>query len=544
MKPRHAKSGSLLRSPDSQTQVQRAATIVLNRALALALGFVVIGALVLPRAHKYVGLSLWTLAGATLMVGLVVLYRYLSQRQSLFVHRRHPIQLALLISLATGSVSFVVGRALSYSFGWDARVVLEAAQTLSSTHTLAAYPYDYLSRYPNNIPLFGLDRLLVEFASRTGLEIGEVVALANAISIAVISVSVFAVVAAVSRVEAAHLAQVLVAAVLGISPWLAVPYTDLPAAALVTAALAFGMAYFHRLSGRKSAWAALGAAAVLLGCATVVKPTSLILLIAAPLALLFALPKRQLRRQLTGVGFGIAIAMAIAVVGGSVLPSLSGLDNNKIDPSREFPMNHFARIGMLQKASTDGVVTYGGYDLDAVREMGAAKSVAERKSLSNEAITKRLEELGPYGYAAFLGKKAIWIWSDGTFGSWAEGQDADEPLKRDGPLSTAVQAFLHPTGRFWPAWSAAITGFWTALLAGISFLLWRQSSRREILVLTLTLLGIGAFSLLFEGRARYLLIFLPTTLALFSVLLGGKGGRAGANQSESRLEPSERTDPR
>ena len=42
----------------------------------------------------------------------------------------------------------------------------------------------------------------------------------------------------------------------------------------------------------------------------------------------------------------------------------------------------------------------------------------------------------------------------------------------------------------------------------------RAPYRREVVLLAVTVLGIAAFTLLFQGRARYLLAFVPVVVAL------------------------------
>jgi predicted membrane channel-forming protein YqfA (hemolysin III family) len=50
------------------------------------------------------------------------------------------------------------------------------------------------------------------------------------------------------------------------------------------------------------------------------------------------------------------------------------------------------------------------------------------------------------------------------------------------------------------------------LVAGTGLL--RVPYRREIVLLAVTVLGIAAFTLLFQGRARYLFAFVPIVAAL------------------------------
>ena len=77
--------------------------------------------------------------------------------------------LPFVVAIVGGSVAAGLGLALRYDFGWDARVILEMARSLHAGRLLTDGEYDYLSLYPNNIPLLLIDRFGVEFGAAFGL---------------------------------------------------------------------------------------------------------------------------------------------------------------------------------------------------------------------------------------------------------------------------------------------------------------------------------------------------------------------------------------
>lgn len=498
---------------------QSHSVVFLNRLTAGALITVVFGALVFPRMQEFVPQSVWTLVWAGVGASAIALmYHMLSRPRVERSPRTHWVA-AMCLALATGALAAVVGRALSYDFGWDARVVLDAAISLSSGSDLGDYPYDYFSRYPNNIPLLAIDRLIVWGASSLNVSLGTAIALCNAAAVAVISFSVFVMTQCIGGRKEAFVAQGLVVVLFGFSPWLAVPYTDLPVAALIAVSSAAVVAAMQPLLSTAAVAGLCVLSGLSAGTAISLKPTAVILLIALSTATIVGAGQGNRRAFALRTSGTVTLAVIVAILGTAALPMATGLDTSQLDSTRAFPMHHFARMGLLETPGDNGAVRYGGYDAKAVEQMGRATSVAERKAMSTDAIAARLHELGPGGYATFLAKKAVWIWSDGTFGSWVEGIDQKESLQRNGPLSTSIQQVLHPSGRYWPAWSSAVTGIWLALIASTAILLWRQAKRPELVLMSLCLVGIGAFSLLFEGRARYLIIFVPIAITLLSSLL-------------------------
>jgi len=71
-----------------------------------------------------------------------------------------------------------------------------------------------------------------------------------------------------------------------------------------------------------------------------------------------------------------------------------------------------------------------------------------------------------------------------------------------------------PFGRWYPLHSDLAQGLWVALLlvTGLGALRARAPSR-DVLLVGLTVLGIAVFTLLFQGRSRYLLTFVPLVAA-------------------------------
>jgi hypothetical protein len=75
-------------------------------------------------------------------------------------------------------------------------------------------------------------------------------------------------------------------------------------------------------------------------------------------------------------------------------------------------------------------------------------------------------------------------------------------------------------------WRADVTqALWLAilLLAGLGLL--RAPDRRETLLVALSVLGIAAFTLVLQGRSRYLFAFVPLVVALAAMVHASLPGR-------------------
>jgi hypothetical protein len=129
------------------------------------------------------------------------------------------------------------------------------------------------------------------------------------------------------------------------------------------------------------------------------------------------------------------------------------------------------------------------------------------------------------------------------FWAWGEGQDATpERLPPGEGLVGWVRSLDRPDGRWYPLRSDVTQAVWLALLlvAGLGALRMRRPAP-EVLLLALCVLGVAAFTLLFQGRSRYLFTFVPLVAALAGMVaphlrnpLRGRASRARRAEAEGR----------
>jgi hypothetical protein len=100
------------------------------------------------------------------------------------------------------------------------------------------------------------------------------------------------------------------------------------------------------------------------------------------------------------------------------------------------------------------------------------------------------------------------------FSAWGEGNDAQAPMLEQSPVAASIKSFQSISGEHYLIRASLTNGLWLALLAWAGAGLVRARYRRELLPLALTVLGIAAFTLVFQGRGRYLLTYVPVVIAL------------------------------
>jgi hypothetical protein len=429
--------------------------------------------------------------------------------------------LPVVVALGGGALATSLGLALRYNYGWDARVVMDMARALQAGRGLSAADYEYLSLYPNNIPLLALDRLGHEVGAWLGVVPDDVLITLTGVCVAATLYAAHLLVVHVAGRGAALVTQVVVLALVGVSPWVSVPYTDFYAMPFVMGGVALACAAWrHRAWTTRILLGTLATGA--LSVAFVIKTTPVVVIVALVVVGLVRLTDRWSVGRAkavipSAVGLSVVfVALSMALTAGAA--AVSGIDRSQVDPDATPPVTWWVANGMNEQSSPGGVTQYGTYR----REMVAAiegRTPDEMMGYAEVYIGDRWDERGPVGMLAFYANKAAWNWGDGMFWAWGEGPDSlPGRVVPQHALGEAVNTFNGFHGRWYQARADVAQGLWLAVLlvAGIGLL--RAPVRRETLVLAVTTLGIAAFTLVFQGRSRYLFAFVPVVVSLAAVV--------------------------
>ncbi|MDN5796572.1 MAG: glycosyltransferase family 39 protein [Intrasporangium sp.] len=428
-----------------------------------------------------------------------------------------------VLALVGGGVGAVVGEVMRYPYGWDAGVVMGIARRLDAGMSLTPGNYRYLSMYPNNLPLLAIDRAAARAAGWLGLSPDALLIAGNAVGLTVTIWLAHLVVRRCAGPVAAALAALLVIVLVGLSPWLAVPYTDLFAMPFVMAAIALATLAWSLRGGRR--WLSWAGAVACGAVAFVVKTTPVVLVVAAVLVIaLQALPagrraeKGRLMRTAAVVALTVLAFMGVAAGATQSSRHQTGADLSRIDTARSAPLLWWVANGMIE-IDAGTYTSYGGYSrsmIEAIR----GRTRPEMTAYSREFIAARWAERGLTGMLAFYADKALWNWNDGMFGAWGEGGDSRQRPYAKTAVADVLMEVNGYHGRYYETRASIAEGIWAAvvILAGVGLLL-LAPPRRDVLLLALSTLGIGVFVLVFQGRSRYLLTFAPVVIALSCVVL-------------------------
>ncbi|NUR16134.1 MAG: hypothetical protein HOQ13_07445 [Dermatophilaceae bacterium] len=417
--------------------------------------------------------------------------------------RRLALPLGALCTAAAG----FVGYASYYVTTWDSKLI----QNIVSQPRDAITPLQvaYLSRYPNNDLLLALARQARRLGDALGLGYGTAFLAIQVVCFAIALFGVHLLTARLAGHAAALAAMLLFTALIGLSPWMAVPYTDIPSMwATVWAVYCFVRSHRSDRWTSAVAWAAGGGAVLALGFALKVTPVAV--LVAGALWFVALAVLRGSRAswgrsglQLAGVVAGVVVA---ALVSGPVVTRLA--DPPRTTPGVAASSWHYVAAGLRTQVGPNHNLVFGGYDRP-VNSSTSGRPTDVQTRISQRFIRDELKRRGVAGVVLFEVNKLDFNWGDGMFWVYGEGTDLSRrPVHRAAPYEL-VQSWNSPDGRLFDARVAITQGLWwfVLTLVGVGWLRGRVTA--ESLLVLASLVGVAAFTLLFQGRSRYLITYLP-----------------------------------
>ncbi len=408
-----------------------------------------------------------------------------------------------------------------FETGWDVGMVMNYAKWLADGY-LIEWSDVYLPRYLNNALITWLFSLFIRVSRYIGVldvELSPYMAVIT-VQCALSSTAGWLVFRSAQRLwksdSAAWGAALLYIALVGLSPWLMIPYSD--SMGLFFPILAFWL-YLSVKDSRHPAlcWTALGAAAYM---GYRVKPQCVICVIAILLVEGAAwLEEKKLlaglrRRAACLAGFATAFCAGALLFYQVVLPSMNVTPNKDL----AYSPAHFFMMGLND--TTDGV--YSGDDDKLSVSISTAE---ERRQVNLEVAAQRIKDYGPLGLLRHTVRKTLVNFGDGSFAWGVEGDTfraVFEPKNRfASPLLRNLYYPNAPWCRLFLHWAQTVWLLTLCAPLGL-FCLKRRDLDKETLVLMLSVFGLTLFETLFEARARYLYTYAP-----YFVLLAVAGWRCG-----------------
>ena len=421
-----------------------------------------------------------------------------------------------------GLLSVYLARKVLYTYGWDAAIVSGISEHQHSVGgPISPYAAAYLSRYPFNVTLVAVDNVCRVIADRLGTTMELVYIDVNAVAVALSILCVYVIVRTVRSHRAGLCAELVLVILVAVSPWNAVPYTDLTILPFVSVGLLVAVLALRSRSARRMVMLTL-VSLVVLGLGLVVKSTAgaavgaVIIMVA--LATLARPRARSVAAALVVVVVGAGVIAGSAALGRAATYRVARVDPARLDPSAARPLSWFIAMGLSTTRMPDGRYRYGAYN-GPMNTASKPLSGQALQDFSDKALHDRLAELGVSGLAVFLVDKQAFDWGDGMFSAWGEGNDRfASALLRHDSRARAVQSWDHVSGAHYLARASLVDGVWLFVLLWAGLGLLGAPYRREVALLALSVVGISVLTLLVQSRAKYLLPYVPVVVALAALV--------------------------
>lgn len=126
-----------------------------------------------------------------------------------------------------------------------------------------------------------------------------------------------------------------------------------------------------------------------------------------------------------------------------------------------------------------------------------------------QVVKQRLNNFGFLGYLKFLYNKANWILSDGTFFYGCEGKWIYKYYNESDIAKYAQQFINIDSDKYQNITANIMQTAWILVIVGLIFSKNKKDDNNYINISKFAIIGIVLFIMLFEGRSRYLINYIP-----------------------------------
>ena len=429
----------------------------------------------------------------------------------------------LLCSLGVLAVQLFMVYQYYFYTDWDVETIVQCAMAAVTGEDISRHS-TYFSMYPNNLVLVTLLGWIVRLAYALGLSQHAYFALIVFQGVICWAVGVLLCMLVDHLLHddgMTVLAWTLYQLLIGCSPWISIPYSDIVALFFPTAILA---AFFLLPKTGVKGILRMFLLAFLSYFGYRIKPQILIVLIAIVLyqaaVMVFGRSLAILRgalkpRYVCALAAGLCSAVLLA-------NTMAAQVDVEIDEELAFGIPHFLMMGMNTEE-------FGAYYQRDVSFSWRCATRAERTQKNLEVFGQRVSEMGAAGLAKQLIRKTLTNFNDGTF-CWAgEGVFYREILEEKLPVLSPLLRSIYYSheGRLYPVWANLAQMIWMGVLA-LGSCAWMNGKDERLSVIMLSVIGFTLFETIFEARARYLLCYVPLYIVLCTLGLHALKTKLGA----------------
>ena len=402
--------------------------------------------------------------------------------------------------------------------GWDVEVIVASALSGVNGSSIEQHA-TYYSMYPNNLVLVTLFSWIARFVSAIGLPEYAYFSLLvfQCLICCVTGIILHYLVRYFSGNRfSAWIASVLYMLLIGLSPWVSIPYSDSVVLFFPTAILA--VYFMMRRDGLLGMLRQL-LIVVLSYLGYRIKPQAMVVLIAIvcyEIGSLLVLGNMKRKMGIKKVVNHVVLNAAGLAAAALICNAMAGDVKVDIDENKAFGPSHFLMMGMNTE-------TFGVYYQNDISLSWRMPTREERLKANLTVTAERIKDMGPIGLAKQLIRKTLTNYNDGSYCWGGEGGFFREILsERHSIVSPFLrQVYYNPYlaqgyGQYNAVWMNTVQAIWMLVLA-LALCCAVFVKEERLAVVMLSLIGITLFEMLFEARARYLYCYAPVYILMASI---------------------------
>lgn len=434
----------------------------------------------------------------------------------------------IIVSVLLFFIQIIIVWNVIFRTSWDPGAVWYGAHYVSQGNIAGieemAY---YFSIYPNNLLLVFIYSVLLRMNDLVGTPISNgiiILAVFQCVLITMAGVLLFQCAKRFVETRVAWVAYAFYFILVGISPWIMIPYSD-SSGLIFPIALLYLYIRFKEVEDIKKKTLTIFSMVVLGYIGYYIKPMAVIVLIAIACIEITEfirglVEKREVEIKRLGIYFvTIIIGLILSVILGTTAVQ-----------SMNFPVVTDIVLGgpyhILLGLNTD---TNGGYNQE---DFDFATSFATGEEMSQavtQEILNRIKEFGVTGLGEHFVKKSARTFYDGTMG-WGGGETFYTEIfpQRAGKLCPLLRAIYYDNsqGYLYEYHAFLRQILWFAVLIGSLFAVGiKENMNTQKKVLVLSVLGLMLFIMVFEAHARYVFTFVPIYIVLAVIGFGSIFGK-------------------
>lgn len=416
-----------------------------------------------------------------------------------------------------GGIFFLLQIYISYNIffetGWDSGwVIIPTARQLVNNGSISSVEYliDYYITYPNNKLMTLIYYIILKINSMFGIFTGGYelmsIVVINCLISSLVCWMIFKLAEKILGKKAVLIYFVSLI-LIGLSPWMVICYSD-------AMALLFPILTIYIYGNKKLKTVPRYVLILFIGyLGYCIKPQAFIVVIAIVinemLKVLTDTTKEKIKKGLRVIVFSILFVFLISTVLNSVYTKL-GFQENK---EKSLGWSHFFMMGLNQE-------TGGIWSADDVEASKAFESNEDRKEYNLSVAELRIKEMGVKGYIEFLSKKMMTNYNDGTFAWGTEGEFYFKiPEEANTWMAPRLRSVFYADGYHYLFFATVEQMIWLVIILGcfgnMLIRLITRTSEDENNIMTLAIIGLTVFEILFEPRARYLYLYTPIYILIF-----------------------------